>query len=61
MPDDSERFSKYPDTAHTTVEKFRKDLKHILLKKGTLADLFRESDIDHKKAASQYQAKKKPA
>lgn len=40
MPEDKERFDRYPETTKPTVEKIRKMLRQILLKKGTLAGLF---------------------
>ena len=43
MPEHTAHFARYPETTKVTIEKFRKSLKDILLKKGTLVNLF-ESD-----------------
>ena len=46
MPEHDKVFARYPKTTRVTVEKIREDLKKILLKKGTLANLFVKLEDD---------------
>jgi uncharacterized membrane protein YfhO len=49
MPDDK-NFENYPASTKITVEKIRRMLKQILIKKGTLANLFNDhEDATNKK------------